>query len=95
MDPCVTHFLREAQEDGQDLLTVASDLFPLLVQNSKARFLSAIREANHLKTFKLKYVQSLLQSPRCQPDPLIQPQDSKLLTITYTRRSLHDYDQLV
>jgi len=95
MDPCVTHFLREAQEDGQDPLTVASDLFPLLVQNSKARFLSAIREANHLKTFKLKYVQSLLQSPRCQPDPLIQPQDSKLLTITYTRRSLHDYDQLV
>jgi hypothetical protein len=40
-------------------------------------------------------VQSLLQSSRSQPEPLIQPQDSKLLTITYTRRSLHDYDQLV
>jgi hypothetical protein len=36
-----------------------------------------------------------LRSPRSQPEPQIQPQDPKLLTITYTRRSLHDYDQLV
>lgn len=95
LDPCVTRFLQEAESGGQDPMQAAHQLFQLLIQTSKARFLSVIREANSLKISKVSYLQSLLQSSPSRPDFPIRPQDSQLLTITYTGRSLHDYDELV
>ena len=58
--------------------------------------LSAVREANRIGTFKVRYVQSLLQVPPLQvpPNPVF-PQESKLLEIGYERRNLKDYDELL
>jgi hypothetical protein len=95
MDKHVSHFLQEAQSDGQAPMEVAHELFKLLTQNSRAMFLSALREANTLKICKVRYLQSLLQPSRSRPDHPVHPQDRQLLTITYQGRSLKDYDDLV
>ena len=95
MDQSVASFLGEAEADGQDPMEVAHELFKLLTQNSKAVFLSAVREANGLKVYKVKYLQSLLQPRRVDPDQPVHPQNPQLLTITYPGRSLKDYDNLI
>jgi hypothetical protein len=94
MDPSVSSFLQEAESDGQNPMDVAYDLFKLLTQNSKAMFLSALREANGLKIYKIRYLQSLLQPSRSREDHPVHPQNPHLLTITYPGRSLKDYDDL-
>jgi transposase len=95
MDPALHHFLQEAQEEGQNPLEMAYELFKLLKHTSKAMLLSAIREANRMGTFKIRYVQSLLQLPQPQPPTPVFPQQSKLLDIDYKRRDLKDYDELL
>lgn len=95
MDKSVTSFLQEAEAEGQNPMEVAYELFKLLTQNSKAVFLSAVREANGLKVYKVKYLQSLLQPYRPRPDQPVHPQNPQLLTITYAGRSLKDYDDLI
>jgi transposase len=95
MDKNVTSFLDEAEAEGQDPMDVAYELFKLLTQTSKAVFLSAIREANGLKVYKVKYLQSLLQPSHHRPDQPVHPQNHQLLTITYAGRSLKDYDNLI
>jgi len=95
MDKNVSHFLQEAESDGQDAMEVSYELFKLLTQNSKAMFLSALREANSLKISKVSYLQSLFQPSRSRQDHPVHPQDRQLLTITYQGRSLKDYDDLV
>ena len=95
VDPALHHFLQEGQQEGQDPMAAAYDLFKLLKQVSKAMLLSAVREANRMKIFKTRYVQSLLQVVQPQsPNPLY-PQETKLLEIDYERRNLKDYDELL
>ena len=95
MDKSVSHFLQEAESERQDPMGVAHELFKLLTHNSKAMFLSAIREANALKVSKVKYLQSLLEPSGSRQDHPVHPQDPQLLTITYQGRPLKDYDDLV
>jgi transposase len=96
MDPALHRFLQEAGQDGQNLQDIAYAFFKLLKHVSKAMLLSAVREANRIGTFKVRYVQSLLQVPQLQlpPNPVF-PQESKLLDIGYERRNLKDYDELL
>jgi len=95
MDPALHHFLQEAAEEGQNPLDIAYDCFKLLKHASKAMLLSAIRETNRIGTFKIRYVQSLLQTPQPQPPNPVFPPESKLLDIDYERRNLKDYDELL
>ena len=95
MDPALHHFLHETEQEGHNPLDIAYDFFKLLKHVSKAMLLSAIREANRIGTFKLRYVQSLLQVPQPQPPNPVFPQESKLLDIDYERRNLKDYDELL
>jgi len=95
MDPALHHFLHEAGQEGHNPLEIAYDFFKLLKHVSKTMLLSALREANRIGTFKVRYVQSLLQVSQPQsPNPVF-PQQSKLLDIDYERRNLKDYDELL
>jgi hypothetical protein len=95
MDKGVSLFLQEAQADGQDPMEVAYGLFKVLTKSTKAMFLSAMREANALKIYKVRYIQSLLEPSGSRQDHPVHPQDPQLLNITYPGRSLKDYDDLV
>jgi len=95
MDPALHHFLQEAGQEGQNPLETAYEFFKLLKHVSKAMLLSAVRETNRIGTFKIRYVQSLLQVPQLQPPNPVFPQESKLLDIAYERRNLKDYDELL
>ncbi len=95
MDPALHHFLYEAQQEDHNPWDIAYEFFKLLKHDSKAMLLSAVREANRIGTFNIRYVQSLLQLPQPQsPNPVF-PQESKLLDIDYERRNLKDYDELL
>jgi hypothetical protein len=76
-------------------MEMAYGFFKLLKHVSKAMLLSAVREANRIGTFKIRYVQGLLQIPQPQPPNPVFPQESKLLEIDYERRNLKDYDELL
>lgn len=95
MDPALHHFLHEAQQEGHNPLEIAYEFFKLLKHVSKAMLLSAVQEANRIGTFKIRYVQSLLQLPQPQPPNPVFPQETKLLAIDYERRNLKDYDELL
>jgi len=95
MDPALHLFLQEAGQEGQNPSDIAYDFFKLLKHVSKTMLLSAVREANRIGTFKIRYVQSLLQVPQPQPPNPVFPQESKLLDIDYERRNLRDYDELL
>ena len=60
MDLCVRQFLAAAEEDGQEAVTVAYDLFTLLRQVSKGMLLSALREANQGGICRIKHLVHLL-----------------------------------
>jgi hypothetical protein len=95
MDPALHHFLHEAGQEGHNPLDIAYNFFKLLKHVSKTMLLSALREANRTGTFKVRYVQSLLQVSQPQPPNPVFPQQSKLLDIDYERRNLKDYDELL
>jgi len=95
MDPALHHFLHEAGQEGQNSLDMAYEFFKLLKHVSKAMLLSAVREANRIGSFKIRYVQGLLQVPQPQPPNPVFPQESKLLEIDYEGRNLKDYDELL
>jgi hypothetical protein len=95
MDPALHHFLQEAGQEGQNSLDLAYEFFKLLKHVSKTMLIAAVREANRIGTFKIRYVQSLLQAPQPQPPNPVFPQESKLLAIDYERRNLKDYDELL
>jgi transposase len=96
MDPALHRFLHEADQEEQKTQQIAYEFFKLLKHVSKAMLLSAVREANRIGTFKVRFVQSLLRMPQLQvpPNPVF-PQESKLLEIGYERRNLKDYDELL
>jgi len=95
MDPALHQFLHEAEQEGHNHLEITYAFFKLLKHVSKAMLLSAVREANRIGTFKIRYVQSLLQVPQLQPLNPVFPQQTKLLDIDYERRSLKDYDEFL
>jgi transposase len=95
MDPNVAQFLKQAEEEGQAPHQTAYELFKILVTTSKTTFLAAVREALQLKIYKTRYVQSLLGSDASRPPHPVHPQNPTLLTLTYERRSLRDYDDLI
>lgn len=95
MDPKVTHFLRQAEEEGQDPYQTGYELFRILVTPSKTTFLAAVREAAQRKIYKTRYVLSLVGSDPSRPSHPVHPQNPALLTLAYERRSLKDYDELI
>jgi len=95
MDPALHHFLQEAGQEDHNPLDIAYEFFKLLKHVSKAMLLSAVREANRIGTFKIRYIQGLLQVPQPQPSNPVFPQESRLLDIDYERRNLKDYDELL
>jgi transposase len=95
MDPKVAHFLKQAEEEGQEPDQIGYELFRILLTTSKTIFLAAVREAIQLKIYKTRYVQSLLGSDLSRPPHPVHPQNPTLLTLTYERRSLRDYDDLI
>ena len=95
MDPKVAHFLKQAEEEGQEPYQTGYELFRILLTTSKTIFLAAVREATQLKIYKTRYVQSLLGSDLSRPPHPVHPQNPTLLTLTYERRSLRDYDDLI
>lgn len=95
MDKDVAHFLKQAEEEGQAPYQTAYELFKILLTTSKTTFLAAVREAIQLKIYKTRYVQSLLGSEPSRPPHPVHPQNPTLLTLTYERRSLRDYDDLI
>jgi hypothetical protein len=58
MDPKVAHFLKQAEEEGQEPYQTGYELFRILLTTSKTTFLAAVREAIQLKVYKTRYVQS-------------------------------------
>lgn len=94
MDPSIARFVERAEADGEDPLTVAYGLFRLLKMSTKEMLFSAVREANSLGVSRLRYVESLL-TPRKERAYEVYPQNTKLLDITYEKRELAEYDELV
>jgi hypothetical protein len=88
------HFLTMGESEGEDPLRVAYGLFRLLRASSKEMLLSAVREANALHVYKLRYVESLLR-PKGSKETAVYPQNTSLLDISYEKRELTDYDGLV
>lgn len=94
MDNSVERFLSGAQEEGQDPLAVAYELFHLLRGTAKETLISAVKEALGIPTYKTSYLQSLLR-PVAGPEHPVHPQNSGLLHISYEGRALEDYDTLI
>ena len=88
-------FLENARAEGEDPVQAAYVMFRHLRGISKETLLSAVREVNALKVYKIKYVHSLLESSGAKEPPTVRPQDERLLEITYETRNLDDYDDLI
>lgn len=94
MDTSLQRFLDGAQQEGQDPLAVAYELFHLLKGIAKETLISAIREALSIPTYKTSYLRGLLM-PKTAPEHPVHPQDPGLLHISYEGRALEDYDTLI
>jgi transposase len=90
----IASFLAMAESEGEDRFRTAHGLFRLLLGSSKEMLLSAAREANSLHIHKLRYIESLL-GPRGPQEAEVYPQNASLLDISYQKRELTDYDELV
>jgi hypothetical protein len=95
LGPEIKLFLENVQAEGEDAVQAAYVLFRLLRGIAKETLLSAVREANSLKVYKIKYVHSLLERCGAQEPPTVRPQDERLLEIAYEARRLDDYDDLI
>ena len=93
MDREIETFLYAAQNEGEDPYVCAHTLFRLLRGISKETLISAVREANGLGVYRTAYIEGLL-TPGFKDQP-VQPQKKELLEITYERRNLADYDELI
>jgi hypothetical protein len=88
-------FLENGQAEGEDPVQAAYVMFRHLRSISKETLLSAVREANALKVYKIKYIHSLLERSGAKEPPTVRPQDERFLEITYEARKLDDYDDLI
>lgn len=94
MDLSVRQFISAAEQDGQEPMAVAYDLFKLMRQVSKGMLLSALREANQGGICRIKHLVHILNVPHKTQDNPVYPQDQRLLDITYEGRDLSEYDNL-
>ena len=95
LGPEIKAFLENAQAEGEDAIQAAYVMFRLLRGISRETLLSAVREANTLRVYKIKYIHGLLASPADRELPTVRPQDERLLEIAYEVRRLDDYDDLI
>lgn len=95
LGPEIKAFLENGQAEGEDAVQAAYVMFRLLRGISKETLLSAVREANSLRVYKIKYVHSLLESSGTKEPATVRPQDERLLEINYEARRLDDYDDLI
>lgn len=94
MDRAVELFLERAQQEGEDPEDAAHELFRLLLGSSKETLLSALREANALGIYRVKYIHGLIGPKGLDRANPVCPQDAGLLDIEYEGRQLKDYDEL-
>jgi hypothetical protein len=93
MDESLNHFLTH-QEDDTARVKVAYQLFVLLKDHSRVMLISAVKELNDMKCFKLKALLSLLNLPQPKQGDPLWPQNKDLLDLNYEERNLTDYDEL-
>ena len=91
MDPAFKRFL-DHQDDDDERMEAAYQLFTLLKAYSRGTLTSAVRELNSLSCFKIKALASLLNLPVAREGQALWPRDRKLLNLTYEERRLEDYD---
>lgn len=93
LDPVVEQFLGINQEIGEGRYQSGYRIFKLLRFHSKGTVLSAIREAVKRKNCRMKFILSLLEPRDVLTEEPVNPQKDELLSITYTPRSLEEYDK--
>lgn len=91
MDPAFKHFF-DHQDNDNERMNAAYQLFVLLKTHSKGMLISAVQELNALPCFKIKAVMSLLNLPEPADPQTLWPKDARLLNLTYEERRLDDYD---
>ncbi len=91
MNPAFRIFF-DHQDNDNDRMSAAYQLFTLLKTHSRAMLVSAVRELNTLSCFKIKALMSLLHLPQPQEPQRLWPQNQQLLNLTYEERRLDDYD---
>ncbi len=94
MDKNIEHFLNRAEQEGQDPLEVAYELFKLLKGIARETLISAVKAAISIDTYRVTYIQGLLGPAGNQDNP-VHPQNPGLLHISYEGRQLSDYDELI
>ncbi|MCK5215843.1 MAG: IS21 family transposase [Candidatus Omnitrophica bacterium] len=80
------------QDNDDHRIQAAYQLFQLLKTHSKSMLVSAVRELNSMKCFKIKALRSLLNLPEPKQGDPLWPQNIQLLNLTYEERNLNDYD---
>ena len=80
------------QEDEQQRVQAAYELFQLIKTHSRIMLISAVRELIAIKAANTKALHSLLHLPQPKKHDPLWPQNSRLLNVTYEERSLKDYD---
>ena len=91
MDPAFKCFL-DHQDDDDERMEAAYQLFTLLKAYSRGALTSAVRGLNSLVCFKIKALASLLNLPVAREGEALWPRDRRLLNLTYEERRLEDYD---
>lgn len=91
MDTAFRDFI-SLQDDDNHRVEAAYQLFQLLKTHSKAMLISAVRELNTMRCYKIKALRSLLHLPDPKDGDPLWPQNMQLLNLTYEERNLQDYD---
>ncbi|MBI5144018.1 MAG: IS21 family transposase [Candidatus Omnitrophica bacterium] len=91
MDPAFGYFF-DHQDNDDERMAAAYQLFILLKTHSKGMLVSAVRELNALSCLKIKALLSRLNLPEPEEPKTLWPKDGKLLNLTYEERRLDDYD---
>ena len=91
MDPAFRYFF-DRQDNDDERMAAAYQLFILLKTHSGGMLVSAVRELNSLSCFKIKAIMSLLHLPEPEEPKTLWPKDQRLLNLTYEERRLDDYD---
>lgn len=91
MDPAFGYFF-DHQDNDDERMNAAYQLFVLLKTHSRGMLVSAVRELNSLSCFKIKALMSLLHLPAPEEPRRLWPKNERLLNLTYEERRLDDYD---
>lgn len=93
MDPAFEDFL-SGHENESERMQAAYEIFRLLKIYSRTILASAVRELVGIGSFKIKALLSLLNLPHPKQEAVVWPVNPKLLNLSYTPRSLDDYDPI-